>query len=146
MKIEVKLEKNLQEPYLVLHTNELTPELANLLGSLAEPNNFGLVAYTDTGLTLLNPEDIFWVRSEGNLVFAATETATYRLKMRLYEAEEKLAGKKIIRISSSELANFSHVKSLDMSFSGTIRLEFSGGQHSFVSRRYVQGIKKMLGI
>ncbi|MDL2323848.1 LytTR family transcriptional regulator [Ruminococcaceae bacterium OttesenSCG-928-A16] len=146
MKVEIVLNQTITEPLLVLHTNKLTPELAALMANLAEPQSLGLAAYTKTGIVLLNPADILRVYSEGKRVFTKTATNCYLLKMRLYEAEEKLGGNQMVRISSSEIVNFNHVKGLDMSISGTIRLSFNNGEETFVSRRYVSVIKKLLGV
>lgn len=53
---------------------------------------------------------------------------------------------KFVRISNSEIVNLKKVKSLDLSFVGTICMELSNGTVSYVSRRYVSKIKKVLGL
>ena len=62
------------------------------------------------------------------------------------EAEERLDNSKFVRISNSEIVNLKKVKSLDLSFVGTICMELSNGTVSYVSRRYVSKIKKVLGL
>ncbi|MFV0412439.1 MAG: LytTR family DNA-binding domain-containing protein [Oscillospiraceae bacterium] len=146
MKVDIHIDEKYSEPEILICAARLTPELARLAAQLAEPSSFGLVGHTETGLVLLPPGKIVRVYSEGERVFAVTEEGRFRLKMRLYEAEEQLAGGKTIRISGSELANFDHVKRLDMSLAGTILLEFSSGATTFVSRRYVPVIKQLLGL
>ena len=71
---------------------------------------------------------------------------TYQIRLRLYEAEERLDNSKFVRISNSEIVNLKKVKSLDLSFVGTICMELSNGTVSYVSRRYVSKIKKVLGL
>lgn len=51
-----------------------------------------------------------------------------------------------IRISNSEIVNLKKVKNLDLSFVGTICMELSNGDVSYVSRRYVSKIKRLLGL
>ena len=65
--------------------------------------------------------------------------------MRLYELEERLDNR-FVRISNSEIVNLKKVKSLDLSFVGTICMELSNGEVSYVSRRYVSKMKKILGL
>ena len=62
--------------------------------------------------------------------------------MRLYELEERLDNR-FVRISNSEIVNLKKVKSLDLSFVGTICMELSNGEVSYVSRRYVSKMKKI---
>ena len=68
------------------------------------------------------------------------------MRLRLYEAEERMDSSKFVRISNSEIVNLKKVKSLDLSFVGTICMELSNGTVSYVSRRYVSKIKKVLGL
>jgi DNA-binding LytR/AlgR family response regulator len=63
----------------------------------------------------------------------------------LYELEERLDNR-FVRISNSEIVNLKKVKSLDLSFVGTICMELSNGEVSYVSRRYVSKMKKILGL
>ena len=60
--------------------------------------------------------------------------------------EERLDNNLFVRISNSEIVNLKKVKSLDLSFAGTICMELSNGDVSYVSRRYVSKIKKILGL
>ena len=79
-------------------------------------------------------------------VFAVTDSGEYTLRLRLYEVEERLDPNQFVRISGSEIVNLKKVKNFDLSFAGTICVELMNGTSSFVSRRYVSKIKKILGI
>ena len=62
------------------------------------------------------------------------------------QAEEKLSGRKFVRISNSEIINLNKTANFDLSFVGTIQVKLKNGDTTFVSRRYVSEIKKILGI
>ena len=101
----------------------------------------------------LNIGDIFggqvlneWENAEEGKVFAKTEYDLYQLRLRLYELEERLDDALFVRISNSEIVNLKKVKNLDLSFVGTICMELSNGDVSYVSRRYVSKIKRLLGL
>ena len=66
--------------------------------------------------------------------------------MRLYQVEEKLTGRRFVRISNSEIINLNKTANFDLSFAGTIQVKLKNGDVTFVSRRYVSEIKKILGI
>ena len=79
-------------------------------------------------------------------MLAVTEKVTFRLRMRLYQVEEKLTGRRFVRISNSEIINLNKTANFDLSFAGTIQVKLKNGDVTFVSRRYVSEIKKILGI
>ena len=124
MKVEIRLDSKLPEPLAVISTAEITDDRAEIL----------------------SPEDIYRVYAENQKVLAVTDKGTFRLRMRLYQAEEKLAGRKFVRISNSEIINLNRTKNFDLSFAGTIQVKMKNGDTTFVSRRYVSEIKRILGI
>ena len=73
-------------------------------------------------------------------------TGEYTLRLRLYEAEERLKPLRFVRISNSEIINLKKVRSFDLSFTGTICVILADGSKTYVSRRYVSKIKEVLGI
>ena len=77
------------------------------------------------------------------------ETETLLVKMRLYEFEElaqNCGWTDFIRISNTDIVNFSKVTKLDMSLSGIIRVNFTNGKDAMVSRRYMNKIKDQLNM
>ena len=76
-------------------------------------------------------------------------TETLLVKMRLYEFEElaqNCGWTDFIRISNTDIVNFSKVTKLDMSLSGIIRVNFTNGKDAMVSRRYMNKIKDQLNM
>ena len=69
-----------------------------------------------------------------------------QLRLRLYEIENRLPSNQFIRISNSEIINLKKVNNFDLSFTGTICVKLSNGITTYVSRRYVPKLKKILGI
>ena len=67
------------------------------------------------------------------------------VKNNFYELENVLS-EKFVRISNSEIVNFSKVQSLDFKIIGTIVLKFYTDRYTYVSRRYVKKIKEYLNI
>jgi len=79
-------------------------------------------------------------------VVAVTDKGEYILRLRLYEIEKLLLTDQFIRISNSEIINLKKVNNFDLSFTGTICVKLSNGVTTYVSRRYVPKLKKILGI
>ena len=79
-------------------------------------------------------------------VVAVTDKGEYILRLRLYEIENLLLTDQFIRISNSEIINLKKDNNFDLSFTGTICVKLSNGVTTYVSRRYIPKLKKILGI
>lgn len=146
MEVEIKLEPGRQEPKLVILTGELNEDLVNLARRLGSGESRFLPGYREGQVILVEPNDIYRVYAQGQQVCARLEGETVTLRARLYELEERWKGTSIVRVSHSELVNFDKVKSLDLSITGTISLQLTNGESTYVSRRYMGKIKDYLGI
>ena len=146
MKIEVKLDENCRETRVIIVAAKMTEEITALMHRLSEEAPQGIVGFDGDDVLFLEPTDIVRIYAAVGKVFAVTQKKEYVLRLRLYEAEERLGGKGFVRISNSEIINIRKAKKFDLSTAGTICVSLSNGDVSFVSRRYVTKIKKTLGI
>jgi DNA-binding LytR/AlgR family response regulator len=146
MDVEISIEKERIKTKVVIHTNEVTSEINELVKRLTDYSEPVLIGYQNDEAMLLNLEDIYRIYAQDQKVVAETQKETVYLKFRLYELEERLAGTRLVRISNSEIVNLKKIKSLDLSISGTITMKFDNGEKSFVSRRYVDKIKHYIGL
>ena len=124
----------------------MTEEITTLMQRLSDHIPQEIVGFDGDVVRLLEPADIVRVYAAVGKVFAVIGDKEYILRLRLYEAEERLNGKGFVRISNSEIINIKKAKKFDLSTVGTICVSLANGNVSFVSRRYVTKIKKTLGI
>lgn len=146
MQVEVKIDASCHEPKLIILTDAMTEEVNSLIQKLSDHNPQMISGSKDGKITILEPDDLFRIYTGNGKVFAATGNGEYLLRLRLYEAEERLNPAQFVRISNSEIINLKKVKNFDLSFTGTISVELMNGTTTYVSRRYVTKIKKILGI
>lgn len=146
MKIELKIDKECIETKVVIIAEKMTEEISDLMQRLSNEVPQSLVGFDGESVSLLDPTEIVRVYAAVGKVFAVLNKKEYALRLRLYEVEECLSGKGFVRISNSEIINIKKAKKFDLSMAGTICVLLSNGDSSFVSRRYVTKIKKMLGI
>lgn len=156
MKLNVEIDTNIEEPAALITTPRMTEEVTRVVDFISKLDDITTVisgirddkisGIRDDKVELLEQESIFRIYAEEGKVFARTESGLYQVRLRLYELEERLDDSKFVRISNSEIVNLKKVKSLDLSFVGTICMELSNGEVSYVSRRYVSKIKKKLGL
>ena len=146
MKVDIKLDSVYTEPVAIIYTAEISDEVTEAVRKLKDTGSGIITGFTEDSAEIISPDDIYRIYSEGQKVLVVTEKGVFRLRMRLYQVEEKLAGRKFVRISNSEIINLNKTANFDLSFTGTIQVKMKNGETTFVSRRYVSGIKKILGI
>lgn len=146
MQVEIKIDSSHTEPRVIILTASVTEEIQSLVQKLSEENPRIITGSRDGKMEVLEQNDLFRIYAGNGRVFAVTDRNEYLLRLRLYEAEERLNPSQFVRISNSEIINIKKVKSFDLSFSGTIYVELINGTSTYVSRRYVSKVKKILGM
>ncbi|MGG0237362.1 LytTR family DNA-binding domain-containing protein [Bacillus rhizoplanae] len=146
MKVHIDLDPSHEELEIIIRTKEVTEEVQYILKILEGRPIKQIVGIADQQFYLLEFKEIYWFYSEGRKVFAQTTKGNIEVKYRLYELETSLQREGFVRFSKSILANIKHVKSFEMSFSGSMCAHFSNGMKEYVSRKYVPLIKEALNI
>lgn len=146
MKVEVILDADSKEPHIVVYTDKITNEVHQIVDTLSNKQINKLIGIKDQKIFLLNPNEIYCFYSENQKVYAKTDKNELWVKQKLYEIEEKFKGTSFVRVSNSCIVNISKINNLELSYSGTIQINFKNNEKEFVSRRYVSKIKKYLGI
>lgn len=146
MQVEVKIDNSCIEPKIIVLAASMTEEVSKVIQKLSDNNPQIITGSKNEKIEVLEQNELIRIYAANSRVFAVTNSGEYLLRLRLYEAEERLDPNQFVRISNSEIINLKKVKSFDLSFAGTICVELSNGTTTFVSRRYVSKIKKILGI
>lgn len=146
MQIEIKIDNSCKETKVIVVAAKITDEINTLVKKLAEDTAQLLAGFQGEILKILDQYDISRIYASNGKVLAVTEHGEYLLRLRLYEIEERLDKNCFVRISNSEIINLKKVKGFDLSYTGTICVSLLDGTTTYVSRRYVKKIKKVLGI
>lgn len=146
MKVEIQVDAACTEPQVIIRTAQVDEAVQALAKRISDTPPQWLVGSRDGEMEILKPSELIRVFADGGKTVAVTENGTYDLRLRLYEAEERLPRSSFVRISKSEIVNLQKVKSFDLSFTGTICIRFLNGTATYVSRRYVREIKQILGV
>lgn len=146
MEVEIKIDGNCKVPKIVIYTDSVTEDIKTLAEKLSSEDRQVITAFKDSTVKILEPEEIIRIYAFDGKVAAVTERGEFFLRRRLYELEELLESKKFVRISNSEIINLKRVKEFDLSAAGTICVSLTNSEVTYVSRRYVSKIKKILGI
>lgn len=146
MEVEIKIDANFKVPKIVIFTDIVTEDIKAVAEKLSSEDRQVITAFKDNTVRILEPDEIIRIYSFDGKIIAVTERGEFFLRRRLYELEELLESRKFVRISNSEIINLKRVKEFDLSAAGTICVSMSNSEVTYVSRRYVSKIKKILGI
>lgn len=146
MQVEIKVDASYTEPKIIIMTAAVTEEINAVLKKLQDDGPQIISGSRDEKVEVLEQMELIRIYANGGKVFAVTEKGEYALRLRLYELENRLDAKCFVRISNSEIIHLKKVDHFDLSFTGTICVKLSNGEVTYVSRRYVSKIKKILGI
>jgi DNA-binding LytR/AlgR family response regulator len=146
MQIEIKIDEKCAEPKVIIMTDKMTDEINEIAKRISEQPPFVLAGFKNSEVTVLDPDKIINIYAANQKVYAVTDNGEYTVRLRIYEIEERLYPLGFVRISNSEIINLKKVKGFDLSFSGTICVNFQDGSTSYVSRRYVAKIKQVFGM
>ena len=146
MQIEISIDPKYKIPKLIIKTESVTDEVTEVMKKLSEDVPKVITGFKEDCAEVLEPENIYRFYSSQGKVFAVTDNGEYMVRTRLYEIEELMNLPKFVRVSNSEIINLRKVRNFDLSLAGTICVKFTDGSDTYVSRRYVSKIKKILGI
>lgn len=90
MQIEVKLDKTCLETKVVIITDNITEEVADILKKLSEETPQVIAGFSEGEVVLFEQDDIIRIYAAGGKVLAETNNGLYRLKTRPYELENRL--------------------------------------------------------
>ena len=146
MQVEIKIDDSCTEPKVIILTDKVTDEINDILNTLSSKTPEVITGFFNDLAEILSPDDIIRIYAESGKTFATVNKKEYIIRRRLYELEEQLTKHSFVRISNSEIINLKKVRNFDLSLSGTICVTLSDGTATYVSRRYVSKIKKVLGL
>lgn len=146
MQIEIKIDSSYTNPKIIIMTASMTDEIHTIMKKLSENTPQIITGCKDDKIEVLEQTDLIRMYASSGKVFAVTDKGAYSVRLRLYELEDRLDANQFVRISNSEIISLKKVQNFDFSFTGTICVKLSNGTLTYISRRYVSKIKKILGI
>lgn len=142
MKFRLVIDKTKDEQIVAtVHSpSALTEQIEALVTQYAGDHR--IPAYTEDEMKMLAVSDIECITVlDGKTYAIDTRNRRYRLKMRLYELEDRLSPS-FIRINKSTLANEKRLDRFAVTYSGAVDAVFKCGYTEYVSRRCFAQIKR----
>ncbi len=95
---------------------------------------------------ILDINEVQYLEANEKLIYAYTDSASFRIDGTLDQLEQRLTDGRFVRIHRSFLVNVTYVSELIPWFSGSYEIKLTSGTQLSVSRRRVKEVKAQLGI
>lgn len=144
MKIIIEDPQDLEEDQIIIKCRQMTPELLHMIALLKMRD--GLTAYDGNKIKRIPLADIYYIEVVDNKTFIYSKDKLYESKQKLYELEKYLENTDLLRISKSVIVNLSKIGSLVPALNGRFEVVLANEEKLIISRQYVSGLKKRLGL
>ncbi len=146
MKIDIKIDTQIDEPYITICVSKLTPSIQAAISLLQQENEQILTGKANNKVHIIEPNSVIVIRTEGKeLVLYSDDGNRVIMSKPLYELEHQL-GEDFIRISKSAIINIRKIRNIETSFNGTMEIELVLGIKEIISRNYKKTFKERLGV
>ena len=142
MNIDIK-QINEGEDSVVIRYKELTPQINRILNAVNGDDN-RLKGKTDDGDVFVNPDEILYLESVDDKVFAYTVDKVVRIDGSLSSFMNETDDESFFRCSKSMVINVGRVSALKSLSSNRIDATMEGGEHIIISRRYASEFRRLL--
>ncbi|MBQ2637143.1 MAG: LytTR family transcriptional regulator [Methanobrevibacter sp.] len=146
MKVNLFVSRDIKEPYVDIHTNELTENVTKAMSILENDDTTDMLAVKrGSDIALLELGDIFMLRVEDKQVKVYTINEEYIIKKPLYQVEESL-NTDFVRISKTTIVNLKKIERVAPSLRGMMFIQLKNGLKDNISRKYLPEFKQALDL
>jgi len=146
MKVNLFVSRDIKEPHVDIHTNELTDNITKAISLLeSDESNEMLAVKKGSDIALLEFSDVYMLRVEDKQVKVYVENNEYLIKKPLYQVEETL-NMDFVRISKTTIVNLKKIKRVAPSLKGMMFIELKNGLKDNISRKYLPDFKSALDL
>ncbi|WP_125567374.1 LytTR family DNA-binding domain-containing protein [Companilactobacillus insicii] len=136
------------EIYIIVKASNFSNEVQELMKKLDELNSkFSVVPLSiDDRVIMVQVDQIIAIEVFESELTIYTHEKVYRLRGQLKKMAERVNDGNFVQISKNTIINLNHLDSLEAAFSGNMTAFLSDDLKFSVSRKYLSGLKKQLGM
>lgn len=144
MKITVEIHDKYKEPLVNIYANAMTDDIQKIIKICSADNSLPLFGMKEDQMVPIKESEIIRFYSLEKKTYCEFAEERVLIKEALYKLEERFP--EMIRISNSEIINPDYIDNLELSLTGTIKVNLKNKTYSYTSRRYMKEFKRRLGI
>jgi DNA-binding LytR/AlgR family response regulator len=148
LKVELRIEPELEEPYAIIYAPEITAEIQDLAALLAQKSLCAgvLAARRGDRIYFISTQQVEMIRAEnGSICMYDSTGKKYELEGTLQALEGRL-GEAFIRIGKSVIVNLYQIDHVIPSFNSTMGVRMKNKMEDYISRKYLPQFKERLGM
>lgn len=128
---------------VIVRYRELNEEIEEIIRRIKQHSD-RIYAACDGQAVILRPDDILYLESVDERVWAYTAKVTASVPLTLAAAERMYADCGFFRCSKSMVINIFHIEYLRSIPGGRVDVTMDNGEHVVISRRYVKALRSVL--
>jgi DNA-binding LytR/AlgR family response regulator len=121
-------------------------EVGRILNYVRSQSISKIALKTKDGFILLDVEDIYWAKADGDYATIHTKKDDFFYRKGLNYLEARLPSNLFLRVHRSYIVNLRKVTEVFSFFGGTYKLKMSDNAEIPVARRRAKNLKKILGV
>lgn len=146
MKVRIEVQEDLQEDEVVIYCGRVNDRIQKIQQLVQQQVATAerLTFYKDKVEFYFSVDQVLFFETQDDHVFAHTPSDVFRMKLRLYELEDKLP-KSFVRVSKCAIVNTRHIYAISRNLTSSSQIQFKGShKHVFVSRHFFHMLKERL--
>ena len=147
MRVSIRKIREKEQEQVIIECVEITSQIRDIESYVSNKGEelAGSIEGVDGSLQRkFRLEDVYYFEAVDEKVFAYTKEQVYELHMRLYEVEEKYAGRHFIRCSKSVILNLMLLDSISPALNGRFFAHMKNGERLMISRMYAPKLKSIV--
>jgi len=145
VKIIIDYNSSLAETEIHIKCSSVNEQIENLISEICIADS-KIVGYIDNETFFIPLSDILYFEVVDSKAFFYTKEKYYRYKSTLIALEEKLKNTSFLRVSKTVIANLKKLTSIKKSENSKLIATLINGEKLVISRKYVDEIKRKLGV
>lgn len=145
MKITIDYDNSINETEIHIKCVSMNEQIENFISELCL-NDSKVVGYIENEAFFIPLSEILYFEAVDSKVFFYTKESFYRCKTTLVILEGNLKNTSFSRISKTAIANLRKLISIKKADNSKLIATFINGEKIIVSRKYVDEIKRKLGV
>lgn len=141
MKVFVEIIEKTQPEQVAVQCHKTNDQVEAIV-RYVKATDGSLSGYLDGQIYQIFLQDIYYVETVDNRLFAYTQQKVYELKMKLYEFEALYKEQAFFRCSKAAIVNLMKIESVYAIFNGRLSARLFNKEEIIISRQYTQELKQ----
>ena len=144
MKLRIEVSDEWPEDEIIIRCSNISEDVRQVQAYIQSLATSKLTFYKGNQEFYLTLDEVLFFETEGEQVYAHTESDAFRVRHRLYELEEMLS-RPFVRVAKGTIVNTARIYAIHRNLTASSQIQFVGThKHVYVSRHYYKALKERM--